>query len=185
MPAQLKLPIKAPAYVRPLMKITAAQGTLDCSEDEILELLEVQGALIAFDIASPGAKRRDLRILTQSVTEYLQAGKSPCYHTMLPPAEAVDIVLASLKPELNTLSSVASAAKEDQLPGGRPQVRPWLTGNEIQRLLQCGSTHLINLVEARLLKLLPGTDYQRGPGGTPKILRASFVQFLQERLLTC
>lgn len=156
MTSQPQLDLRDPRYKRPTMTVDTAKGILDCSEDEIIELIEVQGALVAWNIASPNADRRELRILTQSVADYLAAGRSPCYHSMLAP----------------------DAAVSDLVPD-----RPFLRGTDIQRILNCGSTHVLNLVESKALALVPGTNYQRGPGGTPSITVDSFRHFLTSRFV--
>lgn len=156
-PVQTTMPLRDPRYTRPTMTVDSAKGILDCTEDDIVELVEVQLALIAWNIAAPGAERRELRILTRSVSEYLRDNpdRNPCYHSTLCPAEAVSLVL--------------------------PSDKPAFTGVEIQRSLNCGSTHVITLVESRALRLVPGTNYQRGPGGSPRIARESFIEFLKGR----
>ena len=141
------------------MTMSAAKGVLDVSEDEIIAMIEERLALIAFDIATPKAKLRELRILTASVAEHLRDNPDcdPCYHTTICPDEAVRLVLP----------------KHD---------KPFFTGTELQRALNCGSDHIIALVESKALKLVPGTSYQPGPGGSPCITRASFEAFLNSRL---
>lgn len=164
---QTQLKLRDPRYKRPVMSVSAAKGVLDVSEDEIIAMIEERLALIAFDIASPKAKLRELRILTASVAEHLRDNPDcdPCYHTMIPPGAAVDIILRSL-PDRTKMG-----------PGSA-----WFTGTELQRALNCGSDHIIALVEAKALKLVPGTSYQPGPGGSPCITRESFEAFLNSRL---
>lgn len=156
---QTQLKLRDPRYKRPVMTMSAAKGVLDVSEDEIIAMIEERLALIAFDIATPKAKLRELRILTASVAEHLRDNpdNDPCYHTTICPSEAVRLVLP----------------KHD---------KPFFTGTELQRALNCGSDHIIALVESKALKLVPGTSYQPGPGGSPCITRASFEAFLNSRL---
>lgn len=156
---QLKLKLNDPRYRRPMMTVDAAKGILDCTEDEIVEWVEVQRALVAWNIASPGAARRELRLLTRSVSEFIRDNpqRDDCYYCAICP----DIAIAAVLPD---------------------HQKPWLTGLEVQRSLNCGSTHVIGLVESKLLKLMPGTNYQRGPGGSPSISRDSFVAFLKSRI---
>lgn len=156
--AQRQLKLGDPRYKRPTMSVDAAKGILDCTEDDILAMVEEQGALVAWNIAIPGAERRELRLLTQSVSEYLRDNPdhSDCFHTTICPDYAIQLVL----------------------PGHN---KPFVTGLEVQRCLNCGSTHVINLVSAKALTTLG--PWRRGPGGSPNISRESFAAFLKSRLL--
>ena len=175
-PAQLKLPLTNPRYRRPTMTVAAAKGMLDLGEDDIIELIEVQVALIAWDIATPGhrgaERRRELRILTQSVAEYQQLNPARCeeYYCAITPDAAINLLLSTID-------------ARHSIP------RDFITVNEVQRVFNCGSTHVINLIQSKALALVPKTDYQRGPGGSPSIARESFIEFLTTRyvggLLSC
>lgn len=163
MTTQHQLPIYDTRYQAPTMTMGAAKGTLGLTEDEILALIEEQGALYAFDISSRSAgipARRELRILTQSVIDYHTAGCSPCYHTMLPPSGAVEAVLDCV-----------------------PHKKPFLTGPEIQRLIICVTTHVTNLIESGALHTIAASTWRRGPGGSPHIDRQSFAKFLEARIV--
>jgi len=155
---QLNLPIQDARYRRPTMSVDTAKGILDLSEDEIGNLVD-DGTLVAFDIKHPAAERRDLRLLTWSVAEYskLNPDRSPCYHNMIPPTSAISDLL--------------------------PHEKPFFTGKEIKRLLNCGRQHLINLVTSKALLQVPGTKYRPGPKGWPVITRESFITFLQTRII--
>lgn len=65
-----------------------------------------------------------------------------------------------------------------------PHAKPILTGKELQRSFNCCSTHIINLVCAKLLRTQPGTDWRQGPNGSPVITRASVVEFLKQRRIS-
>jgi hypothetical protein len=159
MATQTQLKLRDPRHKRPVMTMGAAKGILDVSEDEILAMIDERLALIAFDVATPGSERRELRILTHSVAEFLHDNpdNDPCYHTMTPPSEALRLVLPS-------------------------HSKPFFTGIELQRAFNCSSDHIISLIEAKALKLVPGSRYQPGPGGSPCITRESVVAFLKARL---
>jgi hypothetical protein len=160
MTSQLHLPIKDPRYKRPTMCVEAAKGSLDLSEDEIVAMVET-GALVAWNIAHPQADRRYLAILSASVAEYQAALKAgtvgDCYHSTICPDEAINLLLP----------------RHD---------KPFVLGTEVAEIFNCGSTHVMNLIEAKALLILPRSTYRRGPGGSPCISLASFVQFLQNRM---
>lgn len=156
---QSQLPLRDPRYRRPTMTVDAAKGVLDCTEDDIVAMIDERYALVAWNIATPGANRRELRILTASVSEYLRDNPdhSECYHSMICPSDAISHVLPKHE-------------------------KPFVTGIEIQRALNCSSTHVIRLIESKSLALVPGSNYQPGPGGSPCITRESFTAFLNTRL---
>ena len=143
-------------HKRPMMTVESAKGILDKSEDEVLGLIEC-GALVAWNISTPRRVRREFRILTKSV------GMAQAR-----PTGALDHPLFIPEPEIFMLLM--------------PHVRVTVTGVEIQHILNCGSTHVIRLVEARCLAQAPGSDYHRGPHGSPRIQRASLEEFLRTRL---
>lgn len=61
--------------------------------------------------------------------------------------------------------------------------KPFLTGTRVRLILNCGSTHIINIVEAGDLSTVPGTSWNTGPNGSPLITRESFIAFLNGRKL--
>jgi hypothetical protein len=165
--AQRELGLKLERYQLPVMDVSTAKGFLAMTEDQVLAAIEEQLALIAWNIASPKTLRRELRILTQSVSLYLAKNPERC----------PEYYCADFCPD------TAAECLLDFIDGRHASPRPWIDGKEIQRAMNCGSTHVINLVESKCLKLMPGSDYQRGPGGSPNIIRASFLQFLKTRLI--
>jgi len=59
--------------------------------------------------------------------------------------------------------------------------KPFTTGTRLALLLNCGGTHVINLVEADALCLQPGTAWSPGPHGSPLITMQSIEQFFAQR----
>jgi hypothetical protein len=154
---QLALPnLRDPRHRRPMMSVDSAKGALDRNEDEVVELI---GAwLVAWNIASPDAQRRELRILTRSVSM------------------AVKFLDTDTRPPRWDWQEILGLV----LPA---HDKPWFTGIEIQRMLNCGSTHVVeNLIEKKALRMMPGTTYSTGPGGSPVVQRESFVSFLSARM---
>jgi hypothetical protein len=59
--------------------------------------------------------------------------------------------------------------------------KPFIGGTHLQILFNCSSTHVINLIEADVLAVLPGTSWNTGPKGTPLVALESFVGMLKTR----
>lgn len=139
---------------RPLVNANAAMAMLDRTALEIDALCD-EARLIAFDIRAVG-ERKELRILASSIAR-LQTGQTP----LVPLDDWPEIFTRICGPQKN---------------------KPALTGVDVQRSLNCDSGHVINLLNEKLLRVVPGTDWQRGPGGSPSIVTSSFEQFLKGRL---
>jgi hypothetical protein len=163
---QSTLPLKDPRYTRPTMGVETARGILDLSEDALFQLLE-RGAFWAWNIATPGAERTMLRLLTHSVSaltrdravELLEDQLALCSRVPATEADAINLVVAGL-----------STGK------------PYVTSRDIKRALNFGRTHMNDLLDARALPELPGTQRRPGPNGHAFIPRDAFVQFLKDRL---
>ena len=161
-------------YHRPLMTVNAAAGMLDCAEDEVVTLI-LKGKLVAWNIAKPGASRRELRILARSVAwcaSFNGVGKS-AERRIWRWSKILALLLRGIP------NRPPKSLKYSAVVRSKPA---WITGAELRRILNCGSTHIISLVESKALKVLPGTDWRRGPGGSPLIRRDSFLTFLENRL---
>jgi hypothetical protein len=65
----------------------------------------------------------------------------------------------------------------------RVESKPIVTIRSLRLLLNCSSTQLYNLLDAKLLKIQPGTTWQTGPNGSALITVESFKQFLITRRL--
>lgn len=125
------------------------------NEDSIKDLFE-RGDLIAWNIGDVKAERRELRLWAPAVDEYnTKFGQKPRRFLW------TDIV-RSLLPASN---------------------KTWVDGLHLRFALNCGSTHVMNLIDAGALTLVPGSSYRRGSGGSPQILTSSFERFLTERLV--
>jgi hypothetical protein len=143
--------------VRSMMTLEAAKGALDRDEDGVIALIGMW--LIGWDIATPGSGRREWRILTRSVSlaaKFLTSKQRPPEWIW---NEILGLVL------LRLLTDV-----------------PGIAGVEIQRSLNCSSTHVMRLIDCEALKLLPGTIYGKGRGRSPLVTRESFTDFLRARL---
>ena len=61
--------------------------------------------------------------------------------------------------------------------------KPFLTGTHARHILNCSTANVMNLVQAGLLKPLPGTGWHTGRAGSPLISCESFVAFLEARCI--
>ena len=150
-----ELPLKYPEYTEPLCSVGTAKGLLRLHEWQVGTLVD-DGSLLAFDIRLPKAQKRELRILTASVTARLQRPEAPAGLTL---PEAITLVLAAVGHE-----------------------KPWLTGLEIKGLINCSRQHVINLVACGELPAAPSGRARRGPGGSPVVARETFARWLSGRL---
>jgi hypothetical protein len=62
--------------------------------------------------------------------------------------------------------------------------KPYILGISFYAAWNCDSGHGINLINAGILKTLPGTSFDRGRGNTPCITWASAIAFLKNRRIT-
>ena len=177
MPTQLQLPrLKTAPYARPTMELGTAAGVLhkQCpgiTEDQVRQLIE-RGAFWAWNVALETDTRADLRLLTYSV--------AACANV----ADLLDDAFALAEPVPATAQEAIAlllhhAARITQ--SGKP--RPWVTGEEIKLILNIRRTHMINLVDAKALPQMSGTQYRPGPNGYPVIDRDIFTAFLEARLV--
>jgi hypothetical protein len=54
-----------------------------------------------------------------------------------------------------------------------------ITGLHIQRICNVSATHVTALIRRKLL--VPLSGWRTGPGGSPRILISSFLEFLESR----
>jgi len=126
------------------------------NEDDIIELLE-SGYLLGWDIAlAPGQAARELRLLPESVDAFLSTGRKHNFEFTWP-----RILLRGCSSQTVRSPTIAL-------------------------LLNCGATHVTNLIDAGQLKAAPAGDgplYRRGPNGAAIVTNAAFVEFMKRRVL--
>lgn len=145
----------ADAKHRPTVGMDGAKHLLDFNEDLILSLISDRTLSFAWHIGL-GFERREVRILRVSIDHYIAHGSKP--HA-LTEAQALALLLPPA------------------------HAKPFLTNGEVQRALNCTSDHVLHLVEAGDLALMPGTQYGRGPAGSALITVPSFQNFITARRL--
>lgn len=152
---QRKFPL-ADKTLCPVLDIAGARSALPGhDEDDVLALIEDGSLEWAWNIALVVGEgiRKEPRILKVCVENYLStAGSRP-------------------------LNWSEARAFREFLRGDKP----FVYGTELRLLWNCSSTHIIALIEAKELKVQPGTTWDRGPGNSPLITRASVEGFLKRR----
>jgi hypothetical protein len=153
-----------------LATISDARRALPGHDEDDITLLIEENVLLAWDISlRPGDTARELRILPHTIDRYARAGSK---------SFSVTSVISCKKS--GSLSNPFSATWPSLLLG-RHQDKPFLFATTIRLLLNCGATHVTNLVDAGSLVQLTGTEYRRGPNGAACIERGSFLTFLKGR----
>lgn len=163
-PLQSPLPIRIPGLV-PLMSIEGARelvGPLGCDEMDIREWIDGGELQWAFNISS-GAEVREVRIYRPSLEQWVKRLEDPRFRLR---SVGLDDVLHSLFPTR-----------------GR---KPFVTTPEVARAFNCESDTVLELVRARLLRLLPNTTIHAGGhagSGAAVIDFDSVRKFLEARSL--
>lgn len=175
----------APSLV--LLTIDAARALLPGhDEDDILSLVEDRFVPFAWDISlRPGTTARELRLFPACIEHYARTGGSR-------PFSFDGLTLPQISESTNRRAFRQALQESDFMFGQLTQrvlaallqghTKPFISGNTLRLLLNCGSTHLTNLIDAGALRQLPGTEYRRGPHGAALLDRDSVLQFLQSRL---
>jgi len=153
-PMQLSTRIARAGYTaRPLLSVCAAVWMLDIDEDKVLALVETGDLLWGFNVGSSKAMNRLVRILTHSLESYVaaRAGAS-----------------VASDPGWETVADMI-------FPQGET-----MTGPQLGRSLNCGRSHVINLIREGHFELArPG--WRRGPSGSPVIKTESARRWLLGR----
>ncbi len=141
----------------PAVQMDGAKHLLGLTEDEVLELIESGALSFAWNAALSGAGRRMVVVLRASIDFYRET-------------------LGAKRHELTDAQAFRLL-----LPPGHS--KPFLSNGEIQRALNCGSEHVLNLFDAGELKKLPGSSIGRGPSGEALATLESFRRFIERRRL--
>jgi hypothetical protein len=149
-------PPRPDARPRPLMPIPAVMWRLDVDEDQVLRLIEDGELLWAFNLAAARATRRTIRVLSESVSDYLAGQVRTCGDNK---AEA-------------EWQRVASLVFPD---------KPVIVTCELARALSCGRDLAMNLVRKNHVRVVSGRRWRSGPGGSPRIDTASAKEWLKGR----
>ena len=136
---------------------TARQALPGHDEDDIKALWEEGFLLYAWNIGLGEAI--EARILPDCIEHYQRTLGS--------------------RPDPRTETQVTAAL----LKAMRVEHKPYVPVSAVRLLLNCSSTQVYNLIEAKLLKVQPGTTWTTGPNGSALVSVESFKTFLQTRRL--
>jgi hypothetical protein len=151
---QRKMVLPGEALSLVLMTIEAARATIPGhDEDDIIALVEEGAILFAWNIAL--GESREVRLYPDSVAHFASSGG----HRPFPRTD--NQVICHLLA---------------QLTGGKP----FTTGKRLALLLNCSSSHITNLIQAKRLALMPGTTYGPGKDGSPLITDFSVKKFFAD-----
>lgn len=151
-PAPMHAPI--PFQIRrPLLDVPTCSTITDRPTEEILDLIQSGRLRLAFDLAKPGARRRELRVLGRCLAEYMQNTRP-----------AIPETPASVRGEIDEIF---------------PALAENLKACTVLRLFNCSSDHVLHLAKKGLITVArPG---RRGADGDLLIQRTSLVEFLVSR----
>lgn len=151
---QLEFSYQLPA-MRPLVPISTAMVLGDQDEDRVQAAIDTGAIPFAWDIRGLAAAAREIRMWRESLIWWLTTmGTFPTVAAQFP---AIEDVVARLFPHSRDL----------------------IKGTELQRMLSCGHSHVINLIKDGLLDTT--TEIRTGPNGSPQITRVSITQLLLDR----
>lgn len=137
---------------RPLVKIHACVPILDLDPRQISALVDSGGLAWAFDLAVPGAHRREIRIWRQSLATFNKStGRD----------STADL------PEPEVLADI--------LPSWHPH------SSDLARRLQISRDLLADLIRARLLAVQAAPLMHQGPNAACRLDRPSVLAFLRSR----
>jgi hypothetical protein len=137
------------------MPLSAVMTWLDLDEDDVIVLIDEGALLWAFDIKSPGAGKRNVRVLTESVEDLVQRRKR------------------TYQDDESEWQRVAALVFPD---------KPAIVTRELARALNAGRNFTIDLIHARQFQFAPGgAQIRTGPNGSPHITTASAKKWLLKR----
>jgi hypothetical protein len=154
---QRKLPLDDSPSLTLATVAAARESLVGHDEDDIKALWEDGHILYAWNIGLGDAI--EARILRDCIDHYKKTLGS--------------------RPYPNTDAQVTAALVKAM----RAEHKPFVPVSILRLLLNCSSTQVYNLLDAKLLKIQPGTTWQTGPNGSALITVESFKQFLIARRL--
>lgn len=156
-----------------LLTIAAARAHLPGhDEDDIVSLIEEGKLLYAWDIGLGAA--REIRILPDCVDHYARTfGRQPYRQTDAQ-------VWATLCSAIHVSAPcVGDPARGRASTGGPCGPSTFVTSRALSLLLCCGSTHILNLIRAKSLSIVPGTTWSTGQHGAALITLQSLQTFFE------
>lgn len=155
-PAQRRLPMRIEVR-RPLMSLDAVKGALDCSEDDVMELIADRQLPFAFDLRGPDAGKVYVRVFAESVEKFKAQGAAPVVKESS--AAEIERVIKEILPPKRILFT-----------------------SHLESAFNVVAQHIKNLIHAGFIEIVPGTGNPINQ--SPAILRESAANFLRERRLS-
>jgi hypothetical protein len=140
---------------RPVVSLQACTDFLGVDCDGIMAMIDTGNLLYAFNISTPKARCREVRVLSEALMAYIQ--RRPCQVKSL--REAVDVIL----PRPTTVKSFQT-----------------IRGSTLFRRLGCSQGHVKNLIDCGELRVAP---FNAKRCESPFILRSSASAWLHRRAL--
>lgn len=158
---QTQLPMRAQSLCR-LLDVHCVRVMAGIGEDDALALARMDWG---FDISTGEARSIELRLLPASVENYIATGGTKRLDwTWEDVSESLVKGVPARQHSINGISRCE-----------------FIDGKTAQHILNCSSTHFMNLLNGSRLRKVPGTAHGTGPNGTPKITVESFLEFLRQR----
>ena len=130
----------------------------DGDEDAIIQRITSGWLRWAFDLSGSKSKRREIRILGQSLADYQARAHQRGDYYQLNEAKELQRVVRQIIPR----------AGSDQI-----------TVTRFRKRVRCSATHIYNLIDDKLITVL--SLPRRGPTGSSLIERDSILEFLTNR----
>ena len=154
--APLLKPVSPVLFHRPLVSLWIALSLIGGKNPgEIISLIEEGKLRWAFDIRKKWGKRREIRILAQSINEYLTGSAAPNISEQQDFCQAMHSIF--------------------------PMPKLSITACDIACAWNASPEHILNLCRSRQLGLAKGACNRRGRGGSPQVTMESAVEFLRKR----
>lgn len=187
---------------RPLVPMSAVMMFLNKRFGEVISLIEDGKLRWVFDIRSENAKRREIRVLRQSLFEYvgLMSPDPELVETereefarimslILPRGVVLSPFIFNALPQKTCTRSSRSFHLKLRLPARSiPALRcqafprePVMRGTEIAWCFSCLNQHVLNLIRENSFRTV---HVRRGPKASPLVTRESVVEFLRKRRMS-
>jgi len=159
-PHERSLPMPYPAIQfvvrRPLISLSTAAALANETTDDLLAHLEDGSIRYGFDVATPKASRRAVRVFAGSLANYLS-------HQREARADGAEELLATVN---------------DVFPDLAETIRT----STLAQILDCDQEHALELIHTGALRAV--NRFGRGRGNSALVTRSSCVEFLISRRVT-
>jgi len=179
----------------PLIPFAAVTTRLGRTARDINALVEEGKLCWAFDIRSARARRREVRVLSQSLVDYIGDRSrrdskgtgdwdvARVVNLVLPEGIILSPETFSAKPAEGNSRLMIELYRRLHLPAALARDmlfprEPVLYGTDVAESFCCLGQHISNLIRERTLKAV---NFRRGPKSTPLVTRESVVEFLKNR----